>query len=75
MGRSEKGIVQEVEKEVKGDTQVKFVAMDLGDLESARKGAVEVKGVVGDGRIDVLILNAGIVCPSNPASSPSQSPC
>ena len=45
----------------KGEVDVKFVEMDLADFESVKAGAKKVLNEAE--RLDVVMLNAGIVCP------------
>ncbi len=50
--------VDALKKELGSDADVTFVRLDLGDLESVRKGAAEVLETVP--RIDALICNAAV---------------
>jgi len=59
-GRTEKGAVEKVKKACSdGKVDVKFVAMDLADFASVKRAAKVI--IDGCTRLDVLMLNAGIV--------------
>jgi retinol dehydrogenase-12 len=64
-------IVAEIKKAVASSVDVRFVECDLTSFECVKEAARTV--VQGSSRLDILMLNAGIVRPSLPPS-PSSKP-
>ncbi|KAK4935419.1 hypothetical protein LTR10_023524 [Elasticomyces elasticus] len=65
-GRSQAKIQPLIDDINKGHPSVKtsFIQLDLASQTSVRQAAKDVKGLLGDDKIDVLILNAAIMaCP------------
>lgn len=59
------------------DVDIRFVKIDLADLESVRKGAKLVLKEMVEVKLDVLMLNAGIVGATHPhlgTMTPSSTP-